>query len=81
MSEELSIDNQEVKATLAAAEATHVRFLRAWANEAPRHVVVVAGVNILQALSYELIQLINNAFLGAYINEQTAREIVEAGAE
>lgn len=63
-----SMDNAKVTATLAAANASHLKFLEEWATKTPA--AILHGVNILQCMNYETIQVLNNEFLGVFLKEQ-----------
>ncbi len=64
MSGDFDTENPQVNQDLANANAAHLAYLERWSGEMP---AVVRGVNILQCLGYDLVQLLNQRFLAGYI--------------
>lgn len=53
----------------ALANAQHLNFLEAWSRDVPPF--EVAGVNIPGLFTYELIQLLNNGWLAATMEQES----------
>jgi hypothetical protein len=60
----MDINNPEIVAQFEQEGRNHIAFLEEWSVSQPAE---VAGVNILQALTYDLVQLLNNAFLRDFL--------------
>ncbi len=52
-------EGQSLRARLEIAQEKHLRFLENWSQNMPR----VCGVDVIKAMSYELIQIVNQRLL------------------
>ena len=63
----MDINDPEIVALFEQEGRNHLTFLEAWSARQPAE---VAGANILTALTYDLVQLLNNAFLRDFLTSQ-----------
>jgi hypothetical protein len=57
-------EQDELNNQLKAAQGKHLRAIENWARQQPQ----VAGIPILQTLTYDLIQVTNQAYLNAILS-------------
>jgi len=57
--------DEELNDKLKTAQGKHLRALENWARQQPQ----VAGIPILQTLTYDLIQVTNQVYLNAILRE------------
>lgn len=62
---EPSMDDERIQRDLTQAGAAHLAYLERWSASQP---LEVAGVKLLQALTYDLIQALNAAHLHWYLD-------------
>lgn len=60
----MDINDPEIVALFEQEGGKHVAFLEEWSARQPAQ---VAGANILTALTYDLVQLLNNTFLRGFL--------------
>ena len=59
-------NDPEFKITLNQTAKIHLDWLEVWSVMQP---AVCCGANLIQACTYDLVQVFNNTFLGAYLKE------------
>jgi hypothetical protein len=59
------ISDVQVREDLNKAQVMHVQYLESWPINQP---LTVAGVNVVQVLNYEMIQILNHLFMYEYLN-------------
>ena len=62
-------EDEKTTRDLAKAQVRNIHFLESWTNSQP---AVVAGVNLITCLNYEVLQYLNQAFLKEYLQLQEA---------
>lgn len=63
------INQQDILDDLKRAQGKHLRAIERWATQQPK----VTGIPILQALTYELIQAANQAYLAHLLKDNEAQ--------
>jgi hypothetical protein len=66
--DEFDTNNAKVRNDLLNEGAKHITFLSRWAGTMP---VSVVGVNLLDACMYDIVQVLNGAFLQDYVTKNT----------
>lgn len=62
-----SINDEKIRQDLSKAQSDNVGYIEWWSN---KQATVIAGVNVVQVLDYELCQMLNHAFLKGYLGDK-----------